>query len=174
MNVTSSVFSTIDLRSFSSLWFWLMLAVAWSNMTHHVMGVPFDLVQRARRGAPAAMGDVRALAAIQARRRMEIMQVAGVWLVGFWALVLSAMATLGFAQGYELAQALTLLLGPLTLAAWAGLRLAARFDRAMPEDALLLRALIRHRRLVQAIGLMAIFVSTLWGTWFNLSVRALG
>ena len=61
MNGTDSLFSTIDLRSFSNLWFWLMLAVAWSNVTHYVMGVPFDMVQRAKRkglsiGTDAAEG----------------------------------------------------------------------------------------------------------------------
>lgn len=168
VNWNSSVFSTIDLGSFSNLWFWLMLAVAWSGMTHHVLGVPYDLIQRARRGVPQSMADVRALAEIQSRRRMEIMQAAGVWLVGFWAMVLSALATLGFVHGYELAQALTLLLGPLSLAAWVGLRLAAHLDRQMPEDAVLLRRLIRHRWLLQAMGLLTIFVTTLWGTWHNL------
>jgi hypothetical protein len=45
----SNVFEVIDMRSFSSLWYWIALAVMWSSASHYVLGVPFDLVQRARR-----------------------------------------------------------------------------------------------------------------------------
>src|SRR5690606_25683718 len=101
VNLTDSLFSTIDFRSFSNLWFWLVLAVAWSNVTHFVMGVPFDLVQRARRRGGEVMEDLNTLAQIQARRRMNILRTSGPWLVGFWMAVLSALATLGFVYGYE-------------------------------------------------------------------------
>lgn len=174
MNGTDSLFSTIDLRSFSNLWFWLMLAVAWSNVTHYIMGVPFDMVQRARRKGGAALADLDALAGIQARRRMQIFETAGVWLVGVWMMVLSALATLGFGQGVELAQAFTLLLAPLTLAGWLGLHLAARIERHGLQGPALVRALIRTRWVLQAIGLLAIFLTTLWGTWHTLSMRTLG
>ena len=174
MNGTESLFSTIDLRSFSNLWFWLMLAVAWSNVTHYVMGVPFDMVQRAKRRGGAALADLETLAAIQARRRMQIFETAGVWLVGVWMLVLSALATLGFVQGFELAQALALLLVPLTVAGWMGLRLAARIERDALRGPDLVRRLIRTRWLLQGIGLLAIFLTTLWGTWHTLSMRSLG
>ena len=123
MNGTDSLFSTIDLRSFSNLWFWLMLAVAWSNVTHFVMGVPFDMVQRAKRKGGAA---------------------------------------------------LALLLVPLTFAGWLGLTLAARIQRDGLHGPALVRSLIRTRWVLQAIGLLAIFLTTLWGTWHTLSMRSLG
>lgn len=170
---TNSLFSTIDLRSFSNLWFWLALAVAWSNATHFIMGVPFDMVGRARRQGGQAMADLEAMAHIQARRRLGVMRGSGVWLVAFWTMLLSFLASLGFRDGHEVAQALVLLLAPLTLAAWLGLRIAARIDRDGLRGEGLARALFWHRVWVQAIGLLAIFVTTLWGTWFNLSVRAL-
>lgn len=151
-----------------------MLAVAWSNVTHFVMGVPFDMVQRAKRKGGAALADLETLAAIQARRRMQIFEAAGVWLVGVWTLLLSALATLGFAQGVELAQALALLLVPLTFAGWLGLTLAARIQRDGLHGPALVRSLIRTRWVLQAIGLLAIFLTTLWGTWHTLSMRSLG
>lgn len=174
VNGTDSLFSSLDLRSFSNLWFWLMLAVAWSNVTHFVMGVPFDMVQRARRKGGSALADLEALAGIQARRRMQIFDTAGVWLVGAWMLVLSALATLGFGQGLELAQAFTLLLAPLTFAGWLGLHLAARVERHGLHGPALVRSLTRYRWLLQAIGLVSIFLTTLWGTWHTLSMRTLG
>ncbi|MCB1360220.1 MAG: component of SufBCD complex [Rhodobacter sp.] len=173
--VTDSLFSTIDLRSFSNVWFWLVLAVAWSNASHFLLGVPFDLVQTARRKGGEAMADFETLARIQSRRRMQIMERAGVWLVAFWMAVLSALAVLGFRYGLEFAQALVLLLGPLTLAAWLTLRLAARIDRGLyPEGDAMARAFGRQRILVQAIGLFTILVTTMWGMWQNLTLRALG
>ena len=173
VNLTDSLFSTIDFRSFSNLWFWLVLAVAWSNVTHFVMGVPFDLVQRARRRGGAVMDDLNMLAQIQARRRMAILRTSGPWLVGFWMAVLTMLATLGFVHGHELAQALFLLLAPLTLGAWLSLRLSARVETQDLRDEALVKAIFWTRVLIQSIGLLAILVTTMWGMWHNLSVRAL-
>lgn len=173
MNWTNSIFSIIDLRSFSNLWFWLVLAVAWSNATHFIMGVPFDMVTRARRQGGQAMADLDLMAELQARRRLGVMRTAGVWLVGFWMAVLSSLAVLGFVYQAELAQALTLLLGPLTLAGWLSLRLSARIEAQELRGEALARAFFWHRVILQAIGLLAIFVTTLWGAWHTLSMRAL-
>ena len=165
----SLVFSTIDLRSFSSLWFWIAVAVAWSSMTHFIIGVPFDLVVRARRKGGQAMDDLRIMALIQARRRNQIMASSGVWLAGIWALILSVLAILGFGYGAELSQALTLLLAPMTLAAALGLGLARKLEATPLEGAALVKKLLWHRFLIQAIGLVAILLTTMWGTLFNLS-----
>lgn len=182
MNWTDLLFSTIDPRSFSNLWFWLVLAVAWSNTTHFIMGVPFDMVQRARRlsgeAGEDAMLDLETLTAIQARRRIQILASSGPWLVGFWMMVLTMLVLLGFRYGVELAQALSLLLAPLTLASWLGMRLAVRVDAGMGDGSLrgeaLADRLFWHRITLQAIGLLTIFVTTLWGMWQNLALRVLG
>jgi len=170
----STVFSTIDMRSFSNIWFWIAVAVGWSNITHFIIGVPFDMVLRARRRGGQAMSDLEAMAVLQARRRVQIMQSSGVWLVGFWTTVLSTLAVLGFVYGSELAQALTLLLLPMSLAAALGLRLAARLARAPLTEAALTRKLTVHRLLIQALGLFAILLTTMWGTLHNLSIPLLG
>lgn len=150
-----------------------MLAVAWSNVTHFVMGVPFDMVQRARRRGGAVMDDLNMLAQIQARRRIGYVRNAGPWFLGVWMLILSMLVTLGFYNGYELAQAFALLFGPLTVAGFISMRLSARVEAGGLEGEALVRAIIRYRLLLQAVGLLAIFVTTLWGMWHNLSVRAL-
>jgi hypothetical protein len=49
--VVPIVFEVIDMRSFSNLWYWIALAVLWSSTSHWVLGVPFDMIQRARRRA---------------------------------------------------------------------------------------------------------------------------
>ena len=49
MDFTQTLLDVIDFRSFSNLWFWIVLAVAWSTASHWVLGIPFDMVMRARR-----------------------------------------------------------------------------------------------------------------------------
>lgn len=170
----STVFSTIDLRSFSNIWFWIAVAVGWSNVTHFIIGVPFDMVVRARRNGGSALADLEVLAGIQARRRMQIMRSSGIWVVAFWAMVLSALAVLGFGYGAELAQAITLLLLPMTLAAAIGLGLSAKLERAPLTGTALTRKLTMHRFGIQALGLLAILITTMWGTWHNLSIPPIG
>ncbi len=175
MNWSDSVLSLIDTRSFTNLWFWIMLAVVWSGTTHFILGVPFDMVQRARRQGGAAQQDLEALVAIQARRRVQILAASGVWLVALWATLISTVAVLGFWYGHELAQALTLLMAPLTLASGLGIRLAQALAAPdCPSGEALTKRLSWHRVVIQAIGLLAILVTTMWGTWHNLSARALG
>jgi hypothetical protein len=67
----------------------------------------------------------------------------------------------------ELAQALTLILIPLTWVGLLGLRLARQVQAGNTTGAGLVRLLRRHRIMVQGIGLFSIFVTTMWGAWQN-------
>jgi hypothetical protein len=169
-----SVFSLIDLRSFSSLWFWIVVAVVWSSVTHNALGVPFDMVLRARRKGGSYQDDLETLVAIQLRRRQSILRTAGLGLVAIWAAGLTMLAILGFGYGVELAQALSLLALPCSLVAILRVRLMSRLLAGQLQGEALLKALTWHRMTVQGIGMFAILVTTLWGMWFNLNVRALG
>lgn len=169
-----SILTLISLRSFSSVWFWIVLAMCWSVISHNPLGVPFDMVLRARRQGGQAMQDLETMVALQLRRRQAILSATGIVAVGATATVLTAMAVLGFRYGMELAQALTLLLVPLTLVGLLRIRL---MNRLLTEGALgetLCKRLSWHRTGVQALGLLAILITALWGMWFNLNIRALG
>ena len=67
------------MRSFSNLWYWIALAVLWSTVSHWVLGVPFDMVQRA---APATAGrretDLEPTGADQREPHLYIADTAGV------------------------------------------------------------------------------------------------
>lgn len=170
----STVFSEIDLRSFSNIWFWIALAVLWSNVTHYVLGVPYDMVLRARRLGAWAMADLEAMTNAQARRRVLFLRGSGVWIVGFWAAMISALLVLAISFQFELAQALSLLFVPLTLVGFLGIRFALRQDAAPLTGEALVTALIHHRFAVQALGLLAVFLTTMWGMWYNLALRPFG
>jgi hypothetical protein len=174
LTLYDSVFTLIDLRSFSNLWFWIALAVTWSVASHYVIGVPFDMVLRARRHGGAAMSELETMVDLQLRRRARLFRSGGVWLVGLWTGVLTVVALLGFWYRIEFAQALALLAVPLTVVMGLGLRLSARLRAERPRDEALTRRLTWHRLLVQVVGVLSILITALWGMWHNLSQNVLG
>ena len=103
------------MRSFSNLWYWIALAVLWSSASHWVIGVPFDMVMRARRKGGQAVEDLDMMVAINVSRLLYIAETAGVWLIGMSAFLLSTLAVLAFWYQVEFAQAVIFLLAPMTL-----------------------------------------------------------
>ena len=168
------VFEVIDMRSFSNLWFWIALAVMWSSASHWVLGVPFDMVGRAAKNGGQAEIDLEDLVRINANRILFIAAEAGLWLTGLGTFVLSIMFLSGFLFGLELAQALFLLGMPMSLVAL----LSFRTSRIIRDHALqgpdLRRRLTRHRIAVQAIGMVSIFITALWGMYQNMAVGPFG
>ncbi len=92
-----TVFELIDMRSFSNLWFWIALAVMWSTASHWVIGVPYDLVLRARRQGGQAETDLEDLVRVNVNRLLYVARVSGLWLLGFGCFFLTALAITGFA-----------------------------------------------------------------------------
>ncbi|RRH72603.1 component of SufBCD complex [Falsigemmobacter faecalis] len=164
----------IDFYSFSNLWFWIALAVMWSRASHFVLGVPWDLVTRARRsGDPQVLRDITALAEIHARRICHIARAGGAVLTGAVFALLTLLVVLGFGYGLHLAQALALLLVPAMLTSVLSRRACLRIEAGAAADETF-RLLSRHRFFVQLIGMIAIFVTSMWGMYQNLSVSILG
>ncbi len=173
MQVYRTIADLIDLRSFSNLWFWITIALAWSQASHFVLGVPYDMVLRARRHGGEAERDLELLAAVQMRRRLFIARRSGVSLLAIVSAVMTALAMLGFYYGIEFAQALFLLLAPLAAVSAWGLRRAARIARDAQQGPALWRELSRHRLATQAVGFVAIFVTAMWGMYHNLHLPLL-
>lgn len=167
---TKTIFEVIDLRSFSNLWFWIALAVVWSSASHWVLGVPFDMLTRARRHGGQVAEDLDSLAHINVRRLLMIARVAGLWLVGLACFLLTALAVLGFWFGNEFAQAVFLLACPMTAVGGLSLHAAAKIEAGALTGPDLWQALTRHRMAVQGIGVVAIFVTAMWGMYRNLNI----
>lgn len=168
-----TVFEVIDMRSFSNLWFWMAVAVVWSTASHYGLGVPYDMVLRARRNGGEASADLETMVEINVRRLMHIQTMAGLWLVGFGAFMLTALALMGFVYDQEFAQAVLLIVAPMTLVAMLTLATARRIAAGRVDRANLVRTLTRHRFAVQGIGVVAIMITTMWGMWQNLNASAL-
>lgn len=167
------VFDVIDLRSFSNLWYWIALAVLWSSASHWVLGVPWDMITRARRHGGQAEADMVLIVGVNVRRLLYIARNAGLWLAGFTAFVLTALALMGFWYWVEFAQAVFLLAAPMALVGVVSLRAAARIEAEGMDAETLWRRLAWHRITVQGIGILAIFVTAMWGMWQNLNAAVL-
>lgn len=169
MDWHQSIFELIDMRSFSNLWYWIALAVLWSTTSHWVLGVPYDLVQRARRHGGQAEIDLDDMVRINTNRLLYIGNTSGLWVIGFACFALSMLILLAFVYDFEFAQAVFLLAFPMSII-WLLSLSTARLIRA--EEArgeVLQKRLQRHRIYTQIIGMVSIFVTAMWGMLQNLT-----
>jgi len=174
LNWYTSVLEVIDMRSFTSIWYWIVIAVVWSSTAHWTLGVPFDAVTRARRaGGGQAEDDLDTLVRLNCNRLIHIMDVSGIWIVGFGFFMLTMLLLVGFGYKLEIAQALFLIAAPWSLVALLTIR-NARLIHARHLQGQALRAHIARMRFFnQLIGLVAIFITAFWGMWHNLSATVL-
>lgn len=162
----------IDLRSFSNLWYWIVLAVMWSTVSHWVLGVPYDMVQRANRGHERSTQDMAVLARVNVNRILTIVEVSGVWATAFAAFILTGLAVLGWIYNVEFCQAVFLLMFPMTLVGAWSVRTARKLRATGFQD--VPRLLRYHRIGVQMLGVVFIFITAFWGMWVNVRVNPLG
>jgi hypothetical protein len=84
------------------------------------------------------------------------------------------LAILGFFYAVEFAQALFLILAPISVVGALSLRAARHVLDGQGSGDALFRLLRRHRVLVQVIGMFSIFVTSMWGMYQNMQFGALG
>lgn len=174
LDLSQTVFELIDMRSFSNLWFWIALAVFWSSASHWVLGVPWDAVLRAKRNGGQAEIDLQDLVRVNCNRILHIVDVSGLFLIGLTFFVLTGLAGTGFAYDVEFAQAVFLLLLPMSIVSAMSVRVARRIRAEGPDGEALRKILARHRFWVQFIGMISIFVTSLWGMFQNFQISPLG
>jgi hypothetical protein len=174
LNWYTSIFELIDMRSFSNLWFWIALAVVWSTTSHWVLGVPFDMVARAKRAGGQPAIDLEDVTRVNVNRLLYIGRVSGLWILAFSCFLLSGLAVLGFVYHIEIAQALFCLGFPMSFVGLLSLSTARLIESEGYELHQLCKRLTRHRLYTQLIGTLAIFCTALWGMYQNLSIGVLG
>ncbi len=174
MDWVQIIFELIDLRSFSNLWYWIALAVLWSSASHWVIGVPFDMIARARREGGPALDDLEVLVRINTTRMLTIARTAGLLLVGVVCFLITALIILGFWYKVEFAQAVLLLLVPLAILGLLTLRTSRLIAAGDSTGAALCRRLNRHRLATQILGMVAIFVTAMFGMYQNIQIGVAG
>ncbi len=174
MDLIETVFELIDMRSFSNLWFWIVLAVLWSSTSHWVLGVPWDMVQRAKTGDEQGVVDLHDMVRINCNRLLYIAHETGLLLAGFICFLLTSLVLLGFVYENEFSQALFLLAFPMTLVGLLSLNTATAITRRGLMGEALYKRMHHHRVATQIIGMLSILVTAMWGMLTNLSTGALG
>ena len=170
MPLTQGFLAILDSRSFSSIWFWLLLVLAWSLAGRRVLGVPIDVIQAAR--SPQGPGDDPAALLLLdwlslTLPRWHLARIEGMLALGLAAFVLTALFVLGFGYGLEMAQALVLLVLPFAVLFAIELRLAqgvsdlvsqAQDDSLAVNDAArqAARRLLGHRRIVTIASILVV------------------
>lgn len=170
MDWVEIIFELIDLRSFSNLWYWIALAVLWSSASHWVIGVPFDLIARARRDGGETMDDLETLVRINTTRMLTIARTAGLALVGGLCFAITALIILGFWYDVEFAQAVLLMLVPVSILGLMTLRTSRKIVAGENAGAALCRRLTWHRFSTQVLGMIAIFVTAMFGMYQNIQI----
>lgn len=169
VDVFDTVFDFIDMRSFSNLWYWIALAVFWSVTSHWVMGVPHDMLIRARREGGQVQTDVEELARISTQRILAAVRKGAFWIVALGSFWLTILGLLAFYYNQEFAQAVFFLLAPLAIVGWLSLRCARKIEAGEGHGDDLHRRLTIHRRWLQVVGMLCIFVTAMYGMWQNLN-----
>lgn len=170
---TKLIFDLIDLRSFSNLWYWIALAVTWSSASHWVLGIPYDMVLRARRVGGRAETDLEDITRINVARILYIVHEAGVILLAMLAFALTTLALLGFVYKVEFCQAVFLIAAPLSFVGLLSVMTAHRIKANDDRGEALRRRLALHRVSVQVVGIISIFVTAFWGMLQNFNVSVL-
>ncbi len=165
-----TVFEMIDMRSFSNLWYWIALAVLWSTASRWILGVPFDMVQRAGRQGGQADIDLADMVRINVNRLNFVMDQSGHWLTGFTMAALTSLLILGFWYDFEFAQAVLFLAFPASLIGALNVLTARRIRERNAAGEELIKMMTRHRLVTQIIGVISIFVTALYGMAQNILV----
>ncbi|MEL6571085.1 MAG: component of SufBCD complex [Pseudomonadota bacterium] len=170
MDWSTAIFDVINIRSFSSLWYWIGVAVLWSSLSHWVLGVPFDLISRAKRQGGEAEQDLIDVVRVNVNRLLSIVDSSATWLIGITFFFVTSLMVLAIYYGVEFAQALLFMIVPVcgvgVLCVWS-----ARRIRNDAEDLqMLFKMLATHRLWTQVIGMISIFFTALYGMYHNLKI----
>lgn len=166
--------SQIDTRSFASLWYWIMIALMWAGVTRQVMGVPHDVIARARRFGGGAQADFESLARLNAQRLMYFWQRGGLAYVAITAFFFSGLFVMAFGFGMEFAQALVFLITPMAIIGALSMR-AAHLVLAGHGADKALHSLMWHLRIyVQVLGFIFILLTAVFGFMHNFTAGFYG
>lgn len=164
----------LDLRSFSNLWYWIVLATVWTMASYYPLGIPFELIQRARRFGGEYETHVRNLVSVQSFRANLVLEKNGPMLAGAIAFLIGVLIGAGFLLGIEFAQAIAMISIPMSLVMALRLRLARAMAQQPQDFAEIYHRLLWHRRSVQMIGIVAIVATSFWGTFVNFKLGSFG
>lgn len=148
------------------------MAIAWSSASHWILGVPSDLVQRARQEGGKTQERVHELLLINISRIKNIQNTTGLAISTLVSFFLTGFLILGFVYWIEFFQALFLLAFPLVFVGMLSARAARKLDADLPEGEDLYKMFRRLRLTIQFIGLVSISITSVWGMLYVITVSS--
>ncbi len=166
----NDVFSRmLSFLTFSNLWYWLAVCASWMIACYWVVGVPLDMIHRARRHGGQAAQDLEMLVAVNVRRLQMFTQWDQIASVGFATFILTSVTVSAFFYKFEVAKGLFFILVPITIVMIVNIYAAAHLNNAPREGGALIKYLILVRLWIQVVAMIAIFISVIYGMFFNLT-----
>ena len=148
------MFQYFAAASFLSPWYWVLHVVVWILACYRTLGVPLDMLVRARR-EPEVAARVDQLAHLACERVGGLYDRLGVPLAALAGFLLAGVFAMGFLSGIETAQAAFAILLPLGAIVYSKLRLALAVRRKRMAGPDLVLALARRRMGHQFIAVAA-------------------
>ncbi|MDS9467656.1 hypothetical protein RGQ15_08735 [Paracoccus sp. MBLB3053] len=178
MPLTQGILTILDSRSFGSIWFWLLLTLAWIMAGRRILGVPADILSQVPRKPgldedhPAALLLLDWLSLTLPRWRIASHEAT--ILMGISAFIVTVLSLLGFAYGLEMAQALVLLTVPFFVLFILEARLARRVETILQAAErgeigvnsaayAAARLMRRQRGMITAVSILAVAVTAYRG-----------
>lgn len=158
----------INFRSFSSLWYWIVVMVTWSVLTNWVMGIPYDMISRARRHGGQAQIDFEDMVRVNVNRILHLLGRSSVLLTAFFSFILTTLALLGFYYQYEFAQAIFMLAMPTSIVLLMTVKKAKKLQANNYTGDILRKQITGLRFWIQVIGVFALIFTAMWGMFYNM------
>ena len=147
----------------------------WSTTSHWVLGVPWDMAMRAKKKvSDQSAVDFEDLVRINVNRIIYVVEESGVLLVGFAFFLLTILCLIGFVYMNQFAQSVFLLAFPMSLVGLLTAYTAFTIRKRDLHGDALIKRLHGHRLITQLMGVLAIFVTAMWGMWQNISNGIIG
>ncbi|MFV0386554.1 hypothetical protein [Paracoccus sp. (in: a-proteobacteria)] len=177
------IISLLDSRSFGTIWYWVVLIGMWSAAGRNVIGIPTEVLSRARYARNSQPEGVAVMNLLDwlslVLPRWHLRRQEGAVFLAVSAFLLTSLAIMGFRHDLEMAQALTLLLLPFAILYWLRVLLARRLlplvmraqDGDLPVTELaaqVIRRLTWHRRAVTLLSVVSVATTGIWGAIWSL------
>lgn len=151
--------NALGISSFQGIWYWVLHIVIWTLVTQRTLGVPHDMLLRARR-LPEVAQRVECLALIYSRRITALYDALGGAAALIGGFVLSGLFAVGFMSGVELAQAAFLILFPYSVIIYSTVSTAVRIERRNYRGDTLVLILARRHFWHQVVAVAALLGAT--------------
>ncbi len=171
LNFFDLVADAVNLRAFSALWYWVVLALLWIGLSQFILGVPLYLLARARRGDALSRRHIQMVAQFQANEILKTNEIVRMLWIGAAAFLVSALVVLGWGYGVEVCQALLFLIVPIIGAGGLSILTARRMAKRNFET--ILEDLHTHRIIMNLIMVVVFAATVFWGLYANMTARVL-